>query len=273
MEWSNYAVPEMIKINSLYSLYNTIHSKGFHFDGEIHDFWECVYVASGEICVSGDDRIYNLKSGDIIFHKPMEMHKFFLSETSNAHLFIFSFSMSGEYESFFHEKVFSLNSQCRQIINEISEYASLPSYINYIEKIYTTPGKLQSLATDITKLLLSLIHSDSLFETLSTPETIMFKKAVNYMNDNIEKKVSVQEIAKYCLVSVSTVKRLFDKFSGVSVHKYFLTLKIKVATQMIKSGKTVTETSDFLGFSDQSYFSSCYKRETGIQPSQLRTKL
>jgi AraC-like DNA-binding protein len=55
----------------------------------------------------------------------------------------------------------------------------------------------------------------------------------------------------------------------MSVHKYFLTLKIKTATVLLKGGMSVSEVSDTLGFSSQGYFSATYKRETGNNPSQI----
>ena len=89
------------------------------------------------------------------------------------------------------------------------------------------------------------------------------------MNTRISQTLSVDELADELNMSISSLKRLFDKYAGMSVHKYFLTLKIKMATVFLKEGMSVNEVSDALGFSSQGYFSATYKRETGNNPSQI----
>ena len=64
-------------------------------------------------------------------------------------------------------------------------------------------------------------------------------------------------------------KVLFEKYAGISIHKYFLKLKFKVATKLLKEGLSVSEVSEKLNFSSQSYFSVSYKREMRISPSEI----
>ena len=69
------------------------------------------------------------------------------------------------------------------------------------------------------------------------------------------------------------LKRVFSKFAGMSVHKYFLNLKLNAALKLLQSGKTVTEVTETLNFSSQSYFSSAFKRETGKLPSEFKNSI
>ena len=94
MAWSSYEVKEQVKIERLYSLFKRHYNKGHHFLGEMHDFWEVVYVIDGEVIISADENIHDFKSGDIIFHKPLELHKFNVVGEQGATLLIFSFDMS-----------------------------------------------------------------------------------------------------------------------------------------------------------------------------------
>lgn len=272
--WKPYKIENAIEIDRLYSLYNVAYNENFHFDGEIHDFWECVYVQSGGICVSGDDRVYNVGAGDIVFHKPMELHKFFVTEKQGAQLVIFSFTMNGKYADYFRDKVFCLNVEQQRILSDIASYApeKIP-YRNYMENIYTSPVNIQKFCSYVTLLMLSLLECGSAFESVTTEEAILFKTAVDYMASNVDCAITVADISKHCLVSESTLKRIFNKYAGISVHRYFLSLKLKAAAQLLKTGKNVTEVTELLNFSSQSYFSFCFKRETGKSPSQLRTKV
>ena len=123
-----------------------------------------------------------------------------------------------------------------------------------------------------------LIKSFSLFskkqgninKTSHDPEAIVFGNAVNYMNSCICFQPTVLEIADFCKVSEATLKRIFNKYSGTSIHKYFLKLKMKTAAELLASGFSVTEIAEKLGFGSQAYFSAAFKRETGISPSKVK---
>jgi AraC-like DNA-binding protein len=47
-------------------------------------------------------------------------------------------------------------------------------------------------------------------------------------------------------------------------------LKIRTATKFLEEGMVVSEVSDKLGFTSPAYFSSCFKRITGIKPSEIK---
>ena len=63
------AIPiiEQIHITSMHSLFKIHYECGFEFPGETHDFWECLYILDGELCVSADERIYNNVAGCNLF--------------------------------------------------------------------------------------------------------------------------------------------------------------------------------------------------------------
>ena len=92
MDWEKYEVKNQIEISAFYSLFEKHLPSDWNFEGEVHDFWECVYVIKGDIYASGDGRVYNLKSGEMIFHEPMEFHKLSLLGSSEADALIFSYS-------------------------------------------------------------------------------------------------------------------------------------------------------------------------------------
>ncbi len=271
---SVYKIDEPLKIGSFFSFFKMHFKKGFRFDGEIHDFWECVYVLDGGICVSGDDRVYDLAKGDIIFHKPMEMHKFTVTHPDGATLLIFSYSLQGRVAKLLKNKVFSLDDAEKRIVSDMLDFAkfeveknddyTIYKYLN-ISQLY-----LQRLSAYLHLLFLSLADNGSVSETLDTAETQLFKKAVDFMKVLISSPLTVSDIAKYCAISESGLKRLFKKYAGMSVHKYFINLKLKTALSMLESGKSVSETAELLNFSSQSYFSVAFKRETGKNPSEIK---
>ena len=285
--WKQYKVRDYIKIDEFYSMFEANYEKGFEFSGESHNFWECVYVVSGSICVSGDDRIYNMKNNQIIFHKPLEMHKFHIDSEKDAHLFIFSFTVH-ENMDYFENKVFLLNRTQTDTINSLLNFLrennsqSIPTlkdmtlpmpHSMYIDKFDTSPSYSQSVVSYIYQLFSSLANNSTLSCTLQSVDAQIFADAVNYMNNNLSSSPDIAEIAKACGTSPTRLKCIFAKYSGLGVHKYLISLKMNVASQLIKDGITVTEISERLGFSSQGYFSLAFKRETGMSPTVYKNSI
>ncbi len=274
-----YQINNNIKITEICSLFEDHFKKGYSFSGETHNFWECMYVIDGTVCVSGDDRIYNLTGGEIIFHRPMEMHKFHVDDEKGVNVLIFSFFAEGELISFFEKKVFKLSDEQTDVAMSFIEYMRNRWYEDkdkddscqmYMKYFNTSKTYSQMVVTYITQLFLLLYDDSDSPEMLYTPETIAFKKAISIMNSHMCEGLSVEEIAAHCNVSVSSLKRIFNKYAGLSVHKYFLALKMKTAVELLKGGTSVTETAEKLGFANQSYFSAAFKREMGFSPTKGR---
>ena len=280
MAWQSYDVREQVKIDRLYSFFRRHYDKGHNFTGEMHDFWEVVYVIEGEVIISADENVHYFKSGDIIFHKPLELHKFNVVGEGGATLLVFSFSMVGDVCKKMERKAYHLDKYRRSIMKsfidffEYSENKLLERNtpkISYDLLPYFADDDvfLQNVASFICRIILSLEDgADTLVKT-KTYETELFKQSLIIMNECIAEQLPVNKLADKLNISVSSLKRLFDKYAGMSVHKYFLNLKIKTATLMLKGGMSVNEVSDALGFSSQGYFSATYKRETGNNPSQI----
>lgn len=276
-----YRIREQIRITALYSMFITDYESGYTFSGETHDFWECVYIMRGEVCVSANERIYNLGEGEIIFHKPLELHKFEVTGSEGAKLFIFSFSCEGEAVDFFKNKVFLLSKRQQNTIDALLDYINEKCGLesdetdiwHYLRPFEKRRAYSQTICVYLYQLFLSLCDDDNMPSDVSdAPDALLFRKAVDYMKRSAELPLSVEQTADYCNVSKTTLKRIFRKFSGLGVHKYFIKLKINAAAQMLKSGKSVSQTAEQLGFGESGYFSYVFKRETGTSPSEFRNK-
>ena len=72
MLFYSYKVNELFEIKEFYTFFDEVFVKDFHFAGESHNFWECMYIEEGSICITADEHVYNLGKNEMIFHKPME---------------------------------------------------------------------------------------------------------------------------------------------------------------------------------------------------------
>ena len=270
---------EQLHIHSFYTFFMEHFHEDYSFVGHIHNMMECQYVVKGSICASVDENVYNLSAGEILFIPPLSPHKHHVTCNDGAVLLVFLFSMEGDLCSYFYNKVFQLSEAQQGIVHSLVEYMQKKCTSPAIEAegrfsqnflaSYESKNYIQMITTYVYQLFFSLVEEGCLRYTSMAPDARIFSKAVSYLNEYVYLSPSIEEVAGYCNTSRSTLIRIFDKYSGMSIHKYLLMLKMKAATQLLQSGETVTKTAEKLGFSSQAYFSACYKRETGMNPSEI----
>ena len=283
--WRSYKIKNKIIISEMITFFTEIFAKGHTYKGESHNFWECFYVIKGEARVTANERLYKLKTGDIIFHNPLTLHKFTITGEHGANVLFFSFSMTGEKADFFTSKVFHLQGYQRDIIMRMLTYAQncrdeflltnsiesveLSGDYAYLIPSETMPNYMHMISTFLYQLFLSLLDDNVKITNSVSSDSQIFSNSVRFMNDRLSESLSIEEIAKINNISESGLKRIFNKYAGMGVHKYFLMLKLNAATELLKYGYSVNKAADKLGFSSQAYFSKAYKREFGIAPTAI----
>ena len=92
--------------------------------------------------------------------------------------------------------------------------------------------------------------------------------------DNLEDPLPNSEIAKRINTSVRNLERTFMRKLGVSPAKYYLSLRLEKARELLTHTNLSTlEIALNCGFSSSSYFARCYMREFNMRPSDVRKKL
>lgn len=264
-----YQLSRPINVISLYSFFAPTYSPTYYYSGERHDFWEFVFVQSGSLKVTEDEKIYELSAGEIIFHKPMEFHRLWTAGEKQVKLIIASFTASGEGMDGLGEGVFCLDKSDIALLKEAADIAK-KNIFN--ERSWKKDFISQQLVSNkLETMMLNILKNKkaTLRESESTV-AVNYKKIITAMNENIDKSLSVDDFAKIVNMSSANLKKSFKKYSGMGIIGYFNRLKLMRAQSMIKEGFSMSEISESLGFSSQNYFSTSFKREFGISPLQYK---
>lgn len=98
-------------------------------------------------------------------------------------------------------------------------------------------------------------------------------KIYEYLSLNLNRNITLEEVADELFFSVSYVKTVFKKHTGKSVIDAFNEMKIERAKKLIKKGIRFSEIANQLAFSSSQYFSRIFKRHVGITPMEYKKSL
>ena len=93
-----------------------------------------------------------------------------------------------------------------------------------------------------------------------------------FLSENVHAGLTLPEIARQLHMSVSNVKLIFSRYSGMGVMKYYTNLKMQAAVTYLGEGLSVKEVAERLSYSSQSAFCTAFKNHTGLPPSQYSSR-
>lgn len=262
----------------------------FDYSGESHPGWEFVYVDKGKVRVSADNATYILKKGELVCHKPFEYHNIKPFE-GTATIIVICFESSDEYMAHFNNKILSVNQRQKQYLNDIADMGKtvflpkLPLDIVRDGQMDpspdVTPLNLQFVKNAIQLLLLSLVDASAtkkqarviLYEH-STQRKTLVKNTIEYLEQNLDKPISLPEISNNFSYSLSSIKRIFKEETGSSIMAYRNELRMAKAKELlINDTASVGQIALTLGFANVYYFSLAFKKKWGVSPSGFRASL
>ena len=95
--------------------------------------------------------------------------------------------------------------------------------------------------------------------------------AIHYMSENLEKRLSLAQIADYVGYSVSHFSHLFQTRMGESPVAYLNQLKVeKAADLLVTTDMKINQICFKIGFDDPYYFSRLFSKTMGVPPRVYR---
>lgn len=268
-----------LSVQALYSVHYFEYTSTYAFAGERHDFWEFVYVDSGELLVTAGESSRRLRQGQLIFHAPGEFHA--LSSAGAApELVVVSFRCAGEAMDRFRGLVTALGPAERallaRIVAESGAAFSTPlgdPSTRALQRRETVPfGAEQLVCCALEELLIRLVRR----ETAPRPPQRQLRgdggtaaQVMDYLAAHVGEALTLERICQDNLVGRSQLQKLFHDRTGGGVMAYFNQLKIQEARRMIRSGRlNFTQIAARLGFQSVHYFSRRFRLSTGMSPSE-----
>lgn len=284
----------VIEIQRIVSLHYFKYVKDFWGEGEAHDFWELVYVDSGEIEIIAGEEHLVLSKGQCFLHAPLEYHNV-ISRGSFASAFITSFEC-------FDSGIFLLEHQILQL--DEPQQRMIAAIFSEGQKAYQGPfdvmgrrmltraknaayGAEQMVKTYLENLVISLVRSRTEEERPEEPGTMSIRGSVPNENrtkiidtimatltEHLDRELPLDYVCQRAAFSRSYLERIFYEEMSCGIKQYFMQMKIERAKELISERQySFTEIAAMLGFNSVHYFSRTFKKYTNMTPTEYQNSV
>lgn len=96
-------------------------------------------------------------------------------------------------------------------------------------------------------------------------------QAIDYIHNNLDKDLTLDEVAKNVYVSSTYLSHLFSKCIKMTFSQYIIHARIQKAKNLLSNtGMSIMDIALDCGFNSQSYFSNVFKKLEGLTPKEYR---
>ncbi|GIP04800.1 hypothetical protein J28TS4_32070 [Paenibacillus lautus] len=96
-------------------------------------------------------------------------------------------------------------------------------------------------------------------------------RLLEYIQDHYADPITLTGVARQFHFNASYLSSYFASYNGEGFSEYLNKIRLEKAMELLLTTElTISEISASVGYSDQSYFTKVFKKQTGISPSQFR---
>lgn len=291
---NNLAIEEMInKSNDIFELEKTF-VQNLHFPPCItlvkeevgvifsgyhhHDFYEILYIEKGKVEYAIDDKKYILSEGDAVLITPSILHQLCKVIEKPSRRIILKFGKN-YIESFSTPnsnllKVFDLidNGATPKLTFKDSFRKRVEQNLNIMNNMFLSTNYGEDLIYNekfLQTMLLVNIEYLNLIEDnsqITNYENTIVSNTINYISNNISKKISISDISKKLSLSPSRLSHIFKDETGTSILQFIIKKRLILAKELLRKGINLNDISIQCGFQDYTSFFRSFKKEYGITP-------
>ena len=230
----------------------------------------------------GDDRIviidgieYQIKRGDVCVRKPGQ--SVYGRGVQNSVLLTLDFSGNQVRERYSrniegHTQPLTdsfLLGNLNGIIRPFSEYTFIPIYSELLKTAFVDEMAAQNLVMELIYKLNAEVCRQS-YSKRKYKENVC-DNALEYMKNNIQKQITLQELADIVMLDKNYFVRLFKSTYGKTPINVLIDLRMERASDLIvNTNIPITDIAESCGYSSVSYFITEYKKHFGITPLKQR---
>lgn len=248
-----------------------------------HTELEFVYVESGTVTMWLGEKKFTLPEGNGVFINSRILHRFYSPTEAVIPNFVCMPCFIAPEDSLVYRKYIF------PVISSSLAFQTFHKEVQWQEEVLSTMKQIiaaQSRAETCELVTLALMQELwlKLYENLDfvhTKERIDDSAAsqarlqlmMQYMHQNYQSNISLEDLSDYVMLSKSTVLNLFRSYLHTTPIKYLINYRLNEAAVLLaKTEKKISTVSDETGFNNVDYFCRLFKKHYQVTPTQYRKK-
>lgn len=246
--------------------------KGWSGQLHSHPFWELIYFNSGEGQMKLKTSAHPVKRGDILLIPPLEPHQFVNTgrdRVENMYIgFGFDIQALGGQDAN-RAPLLKLEPEGDLLGNKLRQL---------VESFKTAKGGVrayqdQALIFEIIYKLMDFIQNHpALSRDLAVDKNgIIAERAKRYLESNIHRTLSVEEVAAKFFLSPHYFAKKFKAEAGMGIKEYHNKARMVKALELLKDPLlSVSQVAAKLGYDQVTYFTNRFREFHGMTPTAAR---
>ncbi|NLK17126.1 MAG: AraC family transcriptional regulator [Clostridiales bacterium] len=238
------------------------------FPRHLHDFYEIYLFLNGDVKYVIEDKSFEMRPSRLLLIKPYTYH-FPLFMGGSEYYERISMHFAAEGDEGFVERLFG-----RLEMIDLDKYPDLLSIFSLFIKYSPSLGEEQAFSYAQACLTQFLLTIDSVAGEVKAENVgnipIIIKRAIEFINNNIEKRITLNALSEKLYVNKGYLSKLFMRHFKMPVGTYIRNKQLLLADALIKNGTPPTDVYLKCGFSDYSSFFRAYVKMFGYLPSKAK---
>lgn len=236
-----------------------------------HHCSEVFYVLDGIGQFQIEDQLYTVQANDLIVVNPNVLHTE-LSLDANPFTYIVlgieGLELLPDPTGHRHTNFY--------ISNFMNSREKILFYLNQmLEESELKDGGYEIIVHNLLGILIQFLNRQPNFSSALIPVRKKTSRLCHtirkYIDNHYKENLTLERLAQVVHTSKFHISHLYTEEYGISPINYMIEKRIHEACDLLTTGDyALSQISDMLGFSSQSYFSQAFKKQIGCSPNQYR---
>ncbi|MBE7027844.1 MAG: AraC family transcriptional regulator [Ruminococcaceae bacterium] len=246
-----------------------------------HSAWEFYFYLGDNMTFFLNDTSYNIEKYDLVFVDKHLYHKTSYKNSEKERILII---LKDSFFDLFNDKelIYKYLSNIKSIA-ALSFKDDLKKTIRdkflRIAKLYEKNGekdeRLQIYFAELIATISEMIENNevSVTKILKNKNAMVISQITNYINNHYTEKITLDFLSDRFFIDKFHLCHIFRKETGMTIIDFINQKRMVEAGILLKTtNMTIFDISNTVGFQNQNYFGTIFKRQFGVSPREYRQK-
>lgn len=242
-----------------------------------HDYTEFSYILSGKGKYLIEGTEYDVESGDIVICNPGVMHTHIVVNPKEPTIEFIAGFTDFQFKNMAPNSIELQNGgYIVHMSSEAKQEISMHCYAMIAEKESNQVGRYFMFKTHLMQMLLLVVREILEVEKESQKgcnfesynKSYAVNRIINYLNENYENKISLEQIAHNIYLSPVYISKIFKEETGESPINYLIKIRLEKAKDILLNSDSgsIKSIANQVGYDDVYHFSKLFKKYYGYSP-------